>query len=193
MANNFQDVQAFHRKFGVGLGGDGSLPQLPPTDVYEFRKKFLHEELREMEEAYLRGDLPAYFDALLDLVYVAMGTADLSSLPWQAGWQEIQRANMAKMRAPSAEASQAATGRSHRLDVIKPPGWTPPNHAPALDRPLTCEAIAVFLELTLAMKRLIEIRKENTIQSDAQIMDSSMQDFLVWINHHQLLLRNSRP
>ena len=122
---SFDDVGAFHRKFQLPHLGDGRLPHLPPPDVYEFRRRFLHEELREVEEAYARGDLAAFFDGLMDLVYVAYGTAHLAALPWHAGWAEVQRANLSKVRAAS-EADPRST-RGHALDVVKPPGFTPPD------------------------------------------------------------------
>jgi predicted HAD superfamily Cof-like phosphohydrolase len=71
-------------------------------------------------------------DALIDLVYVALGTADLMGLPWEKMFEEVQRANMAKERAKSADESMAKTGRGHVLDVVKPAGWTPPDHLPIL-------------------------------------------------------------
>jgi hypothetical protein len=43
--------------------------------------------------------------------------------PWQEGWDLVQAANMAKERATSAEQST----RLSAFDVIKPPGWTPPD------------------------------------------------------------------
>lgn len=131
MTTNFEDVQFFHRKFDVGT--PDSHPHLIPEDVWHFRQKFLHQELAEIEEAYEQKDLAKFFDGLIDLVYVLLGTADLASLPWQAGWDEVQRANLEKQRAASAEQSQQLTGRGHHLDVIKPPGWTPPDIAGILD------------------------------------------------------------
>lgn len=122
---NFKDVMDFHKKFGVG--STHLQPRLMERDIYDFRMKFLKQELVEIEEAYLRGDLVGFFDGLIDLVYVALGTADLASLPWQPGWNIVQWANMAKERAKSVEESLAATGRGHRLDVIKPPDWLPPD------------------------------------------------------------------
>jgi predicted HAD superfamily Cof-like phosphohydrolase len=63
-------------------------------------------------------------DALIDLVYVAMGTAHLLGLPWEALWNEVQIANMRKVRA-AADASDSKRGSA--FDVVKPPGWQPPN------------------------------------------------------------------
>ena len=57
-------------------------------------------------------------DALIDLVYVAMGTAVMMGLPWQQLWDDVQRANMSKVR--------GTTHRGHTVDVSKPPGWVGP-------------------------------------------------------------------
>ena|ERR1044071_83420 len=131
MSSGFDDVGEFHRKFELPHLGDGRLPHLPAPDVWEFRRKFLLEELREADEAYRAGDLVKFFDALIDLNYVAYGTAHLAALPWAQGWAEVQRANLAKERAASA--ADVRSTRGHALDVVKPVGWTPP----AIDRVLT--------------------------------------------------------
>lgn len=123
---NFDDVGAFHERFDLPRSGEPSPPHLLSKDVYEYRREFLREELEEFEQAVERGDLPEAFDALLDLAYVVFGTAHLMHLPWQAGWAEVQRANMAKVRAESAEESAEKTGRGHAYDVVKPEGWEPP-------------------------------------------------------------------
>lgn len=131
---NFQDVQDFHDKFGVPRH---QRPTLLTGEALEFRIKFLEEELAEFKKAH--ADLEAGLiteaealeqaaDALVDEVYVAMGTADMMGLPWQQLWDEVQRANMEKVRA--TEASQSKRGSA--LDVIKPDGWKAPDHRPAL-------------------------------------------------------------
>lgn len=115
------DVQMFHRKFGVPIAG---VPSLLGGEALQFRSKFLSEEKTEFDEAIAEGDLPKAADALVDLVYVAQGTADMMCLPWKLLWSEVQKKNMMKERAQHA--SQSARGT--KLDVIKPHGWTPPDH-----------------------------------------------------------------
>lgn len=68
-------------------------------------------------------DHPELFDGLIDLVYVAYGTAHLLGYPWAAGWERVQEANMAKVRAQSADQST----RGSTYDVVKPPGWKKPD------------------------------------------------------------------
>ena len=133
--SNFDDVGDFHRKFdlpSVPAGGGGAVPTHVEgfdESLYQFRLKFLKEELRELERGWRAGDLPQVADALLDLVYVAMGTAQLLGLPWQELWDEVQRANMSKVRASTADESARATGRGHASDVLKPPNFVPPDIA----------------------------------------------------------------
>ena len=130
MPDLFKDVGAFHRKFELPSWPTAPGPALPSMDVVEFRVGFLREELRELIVAFSRDDLPGAADALVDLVYVALGTAHLMGLPFNALWTEVQRANLAKERA--AGAADPRSRRGHALDVVKPPGWQPPDVAGVL-------------------------------------------------------------
>lgn len=126
--SDWENVGAFHAKFGLDHALDNETkPRMITKDVVKFRYEFMKEELQEFNLGAFENDLAQMADALVDLVYVALGTAHLMGLPWDALFAEVQRANMTKQRATSVEESQAGTGRGHILDVIKPPGWTPPN------------------------------------------------------------------
>lgn len=146
--DNFGDVGRFHTKFGLpNVNDDPPGPREFCEDLMQFRLNFLLEELKELMEsmdAYfspssdakgeptvkieLEGapevDHAKAFDALLDLVYVALGTAHLMGYPWDDGWDRVQRANMTKVRAQS-DGSDSKRGSS--FDVVKPKGWTPPD------------------------------------------------------------------
>jgi len=152
---NFLDVAEFHMKMDIPRP---TTPTVPADDVLQYRVLFMEEELDEFRQAmadfvrgrqaHLAGDELAIAypptsqlkatakmaDALIDLVYVAMGTAYLMGLPWRDLWDEVQRANMAKERAASPEESASKTGRGHSLDVVKPVGWTPPDIEAILQR-----------------------------------------------------------
>jgi dCMP deaminase len=121
----YDDVLKFHEKFGLPRPGDGGPTALLDEDVRNFRIGFMKEELVEFEDACLTGDLADAFDAMIDLVYVALGTAAMMRVPFDDGWAEVQRANMAKERAHSA--SDPRSTRGHSLDVVKPEGWRPPD------------------------------------------------------------------
>jgi len=125
--SNFADVRAFHEKFKLTMSGT---PSLLPPDLYHFRMNFMQEELDEFALAHKDGNLTDAADALIDLVYVVMGTAALMGLPWEALWDEVQRANMRKHRAPRAGGDPTQRGGAY--DVVKPEGWTPPDIAKVL-------------------------------------------------------------
>ena len=119
------DVRLFHERFGVPVG---TRPQLLSATDFTYRLAFLREELTELEAAHAAGDLAEVADALVDLVYVAVGTALWAGLDFDAHWREVQRANLAKVRTPAPGASR----RGHGHDVVKPLGWRPPCHEPIL-------------------------------------------------------------
>lgn len=120
----FEDVFEFHRKFKL-------LPQDKydfSEAVFQFRFKFMQEELKEFEEAYKDKDREKQFDAMLDLIYVAVGTIvmmDILPEDAQEGWRRVHDANMTKVRARVAADSR----RLSPLDVIKPDGFEPPDHS----------------------------------------------------------------
>jgi predicted HAD superfamily Cof-like phosphohydrolase len=127
--SNFDDVGDFHERFDLVNVTHGGVfqPDHFDQELYEFRFNFMHEELYEFRNGWREGDLAQMADALVDLVYVAMGTAQFLGLPWQEIWDEVQRANMTKIRAASSEESGEKTGRHHHFDVVKPDGFVPPD------------------------------------------------------------------
>lgn len=127
--SNYGDVHLFHRKFGLP---HPKVPTFLEEDVRNFRYDFMREELHEFDNACVCGNLADAADALIDLVYVAMGTGVMMGLPWQALWDEVQRANITKVKALSAD--DPLSTRHHRLDVVKPPGWRSPDIQGVLDK-----------------------------------------------------------
>lgn len=131
MPSDNADVQAFQEKFNLPMA---PAPAFIDNVAGTFRIDFMREELNEFIEAVENRDLPKAADALVDLAYVVHGTALMMGLPWKQLWDEVQRANMAKARATHVSQSK----RNSPLDVIKPPGWTQPDHNGALGHaPLT--------------------------------------------------------
>lgn len=139
--SNYDDVYDFHQKYGLL---NGVKPRQLTTRKLQERLEFMWEEFHEFADA--SGFVPAEFedsgkvkwvgdfdekdiaeqaDALIDLVYVAMGTAVMMGLPWQALWDDVQRANMSKVR--------GTTKRGHAVDVTKPEGWVGPKTQEILD------------------------------------------------------------
>lgn len=132
MTDPFVDVVAFHRKFGLEYKGP---PRELPADLQTFRTKFMDEELDEYKAGVilLRHAITEderteaaeqMLDSLVDLVYVALGTAHMHGFDFNSAWRKVQEANMAKVRCERAEDSK----RGSTFDVIKPAGWVAPDH-----------------------------------------------------------------
>lgn len=135
------DIEDFHQKFGLEYTGK---PRMLEPDLFGFRDKFMHEELAEWEEEQeglveamtadegkpdhrrVAHGLHQQLDALVDLVYVTLGTAYLQfgADRFHEAWRRVQAANMAKVRCEREGDSK----RGSTFDVIKPQGWTPPDH-----------------------------------------------------------------
>jgi predicted HAD superfamily Cof-like phosphohydrolase len=120
--NLYALVKEFHDKYEIPYS------QAPgPLDkkTLAYRIAFMDEELGEYSEASLNCeemDVEGQLDALVDLVYVAIGTAILHGFDFNEAFLRVHAANMTKVRASKAEDS----ARGSSLDVIKPDGWTPP-------------------------------------------------------------------
>lgn len=114
------DVRAFQEKFQIPKN---KWPGFPIDEALtKFRLAFLKEEIAEFEQACERKDLVEAFDALIDLVYVAIGTAEIFNLPFQEGWDIVHAANMQKIRVRHESDSK----RGSIYDIVKPDGWLPP-------------------------------------------------------------------
>jgi predicted HAD superfamily Cof-like phosphohydrolase len=130
MTHTYQDVEDFHTKYQVPISD--KLILLAPDEL-AFRIKFMQEELDEFVKANEEGNLEEAIDALIDLVYVAHGTASFMGIrteQWQEHWDEVQNANLKKIMVESAADSK----RGYKFDIKKPTGWEKPNHAPIIEK-----------------------------------------------------------
>lgn len=113
-----------------------------PSDLYEFCDKmqihtpdypmllepqnltrrlvYMLEELSEFSKASREEDLPRAADALVDLVYFAMGSAMQMGLPWADLWKVVHAANMKKV--PGID-------KYGQPGIIKPAQWVSPDAA----------------------------------------------------------------
>lgn len=129
-----KDITAFHTRFKVDYTGP---PRPLKSRLHQFRAVFLAEELHEYNLAYIpvleteyTGDrdvllkaLADQLDALVDLVYVALGTAHLHGFDFDEAWARVHEANMLKQGVERAADSK----RGSSFDVIKPRGWVAPD------------------------------------------------------------------
>lgn len=123
MSSNYEDVGNFHEKFNLPTSFEPWIRDWDP-ELIEFRIRFMQEELDEFKEGVESINDAKMADALIDLVYVALGTAHLLGYPWQELWEDVQRANMTKVRAQS-DGSDSKRGSG--WDVVKPEGWVGPS------------------------------------------------------------------
>lgn len=140
-----RDIAEFHEKFGLEYNGK---PRVLEQDLMEFRHKFMHEELteykdnamgalfelgrKELHHTLITHHLEEQLDALVDLMYVALGTAYLHGFTrekFYEAWRRVHAANMAKVRVERLEDSK----RGSKYDVVKPAGWTAPSHTDLIE------------------------------------------------------------
>lgn len=102
-----------------------------PTVVSDDRRKWalsaLHEELLEFDAATQAGNVTEAADALIDLIYFALGRLVEMGVPAALVFEEAQRANMDKQRGELSKRPY-----SLGFDAIKPVGWRGPDHAALL-------------------------------------------------------------
>lgn len=145
-------IAAFHEKFGLtqnnALVGIASTPpdqaangilfdkwQTENRDKmlleeWELRKTRLIDEAMEYQEAHESGDDEGALDALVDIVYIALGTAYRRGWDFQTAFERVHEANMAKERGEPGN-SKYGSG----FDIIKPEGWTAPDLSDLVGQP----------------------------------------------------------
>ena len=120
MTDLLKDIDNFHKKYGFEKNEKVDIPD--NNELINFRTAFLMEELAEYTNAITKKDTAGALDALVDIVYIALGTAWLFNLPFEKAWNEVQKANMSKIRAKDKTGK-----RGTKFDVIKPKDWKAPN------------------------------------------------------------------
>ena len=110
----YERVRDFHEAFGHPTGG---LPRPLPHERAVTRGKWMREEVDEFEQA---TDLVSQTDAMLDLMYFALGTLVEMGVRPERLFDIVHQANMSKRPANGAMVF-AADGK-----IEKPEGWVPP-------------------------------------------------------------------
>jgi len=126
MTDLLKDIDNFHKKYGFEKNEKVDIPD--NNELINFRTAFLMEELAEYTNAITKKDAAGALDALVDIVYIALGTAWLFNLPFEKAWNEVQKANMSKIRAKDKTGK-----RGTKFDVIKPKDWKAPNIEKIID------------------------------------------------------------
>jgi len=104
-------VRDFHEKFELFVNRDN-------RELQSARVRHMQEELDEYKTAIKESNREQQLDALVDLVYVALGTAHYEDFDFNEAFKRVHEANMKKVRKPS---------KRSQWDVVKPEGWVAPD------------------------------------------------------------------
>lgn len=116
-------VEQFHRKYRIDYAG---LPRMLPSDMSAFRIARSIEEHKEYMEA---KNVEEKLDAIIDHIYILLGTAHahgFNSVILAEAFKRVHEANMAKVRASKENPGKYGI-HGDAFDIVKPPGWTPPD------------------------------------------------------------------
>lgn len=113
------DVAAFHKATDTPIMG---YPCIPSDERMEVRETLIMEEFDELMQGMARYDLANIAQELVDLIYVTIGTALELGIPLQKVWDEVQKANMAKVDPVTGKVRKREDGK-----VLKPEGWQKPD------------------------------------------------------------------
>ena len=118
MKDVMDKVREFHRKFGLPIE---TRPIFPSKERRILRGTLIAEEHSEYFHAERRNDMVEIADAMGEMIVVIAGTAIEYGIPLDVIFNEIHKANMAKLDA-NGKPIKRYDGK-----ILKPVGWTPPN------------------------------------------------------------------
>src|ERR1700712_2044034 len=115
----------FHRTYGLPM-------RTSPTreiglEQIDLRLALIEEEVAELRQAAVAGDLVGIADALADIIYVAYGSAHVYGIDLDSVLDEVHASNMTKLGA-DGRPIRRADGK-----VLKGPDYRPPNVKAILD------------------------------------------------------------
>lgn len=118
MDREWEAVRLFHRKFNHPVG---EKPVCMGKERAQKRYNWMLEEINEFLEAVEQGDIVEQADAMIDVIYFALGTLVEMGIRPDALFEIVQRANMGKLW---------ADGRPHYAEdgkTLKPKTWKDPH------------------------------------------------------------------
>ena len=116
-------------------------------------------EVAEFHKGYDEPNFPDAIDGLADLLYVIFGSAVAWGIDLEPFFNEVHRANMAKLSGPKREDGKQ----------LKPEGWQPPAIQEELDEQLRkAEAWTAITQVTLPFTEVItaETRHERLLNGE---------------------------
>lgn len=116
----FYDVKEFHKAFNHPYS---DTPNLMDLERAEKRCSWMNEEVQEFMEATKNKDIYEQVDAMIDLIYFALGTLVEIGVPPNKIFGIVQNANMNKLWEDGKPRFREGDGK-----VIKPPHWEDPHN-----------------------------------------------------------------
>ena len=119
--STLDQVREFHETYGLPVK---SSPDISDPKTNDLRINLLAEELDELKEALVAGDIVEVLDALTDLQYVldgaylSFGLHDVKD----AAFNEVQRSNMSKLGEDGKPIRRESDGK-----VLKGPNFFEPD------------------------------------------------------------------
>lgn len=120
--NFLADVNAFHEKFQINYQGP---PRQLPLHLSTFRIARQQAELQEYADATHANQRDQQLDAIIDQLYVLLGTAHLHGFTveiFHEAWRRVHAANMLKERVHPGNPGKFGS----KDDIVKPIGWVAP-------------------------------------------------------------------
>ena len=101
-------------------------PRFLSDELYNKAVKLLQINLNSFVHNHYYGNIEGCTESMSQQVLLCHNIArhmGIGYAAWKELWNDVQRANLSKVRATSAEQSK----RNSTLDVVKPVGWIPPD------------------------------------------------------------------
>jgi predicted HAD superfamily Cof-like phosphohydrolase len=119
MKDLINDVAEFHRAFGITVE---TSPTIPSPEVQKLRYDLALEELNEFREACKEGDIVEIFDAIVDQLYILLGTAATFGLSDALinGFKEVHKSNMTKLDS-NGEVIRHPNGKVAKSELYQEP------------------------------------------------------------------------
>jgi predicted HAD superfamily Cof-like phosphohydrolase len=119
MKDLINDVVEFHRAFGITVE---TSPTIPSPEVQKLRYDLALEELNEFREACKEGDIVEIFDAIVDQLYILLGTAATFGLSDALinGFKEVHKSNMTKLDS-NGEVIRHPNGKVAKSELYQEP------------------------------------------------------------------------
>lgn len=122
MSNVFRDQAKFMNACGQTVGDRNQ-------EQYVMYVKLINEEVEELRQAVLAGDLIEQLDALIDIMVVTVGAVQSLGADGEGAWKEVMSTNFAKIDSLTGRVRKREDGK-----VLKPVGWRSPELSKYINR-----------------------------------------------------------